>query len=226
MQRSALCRSRRELSNEYLLAKFGFDAAENEPCKVCPLSAYGSPRSGLFDVLEDVLEPLFQALLKAENEYGLAARSCAPGSISFVLAVLEGRLDLDAGANLAQARLARRLEQSAQASADGIPKTSAGLPSYRKALEDALLDPTPQGLEALRLEAVRRCVGAGAALEEILSIITAEPDAFDYARNEVRGVFFSQLLVEFDGALAEKFYDEMDRRRSRSHRPSDVLGLA
>ena len=29
-------RSRRELS----LATFGFDTAENEPCKVCPLSAY------------------------------------------------------------------------------------------------------------------------------------------------------------------------------------------
>ena len=35
-----MCRSRRELSNEYLLAKFRFDTAENEPCKVCPLSAY------------------------------------------------------------------------------------------------------------------------------------------------------------------------------------------
>ena len=34
MQRRALCRSRREFSNEYLLAKFGFDAAENEPPKV------------------------------------------------------------------------------------------------------------------------------------------------------------------------------------------------
>ena len=31
VQRSALCRFRRELSNEYLLAKFGFDTAENEP---------------------------------------------------------------------------------------------------------------------------------------------------------------------------------------------------
>ena len=30
MQRNALCRSRRELSNEYLLAKFGVDTAENE----------------------------------------------------------------------------------------------------------------------------------------------------------------------------------------------------
>ena len=29
------CRSRQELSNEYLLAKFGFDTAENEPPKVC-----------------------------------------------------------------------------------------------------------------------------------------------------------------------------------------------
>ena len=27
----------------YLLANFGFDTAENEPCKVCPLSVYRSP---------------------------------------------------------------------------------------------------------------------------------------------------------------------------------------
>ena len=33
VQRSALCRSRRELSNAYLLAKFGFDRAENKPSK-------------------------------------------------------------------------------------------------------------------------------------------------------------------------------------------------
>ena len=35
-----MCRSRRELSNAYLLAKFGFDTAENEPFQVCPLSVY------------------------------------------------------------------------------------------------------------------------------------------------------------------------------------------
>ena len=29
------CRSRQELSNEHLLAKFGFDTAENEPLKIC-----------------------------------------------------------------------------------------------------------------------------------------------------------------------------------------------
>ena len=34
MQRSALCRSRRELSNAYLLAKIGVDTAEKEPLEV------------------------------------------------------------------------------------------------------------------------------------------------------------------------------------------------
>ena len=32
--KECICRSRRELSNAYLLAKFGFDTAENEPFKV------------------------------------------------------------------------------------------------------------------------------------------------------------------------------------------------
>ena len=39
-----MCRSRRELSNEYVIAKIGFDTAENKPCNFCPLSAYRSPR--------------------------------------------------------------------------------------------------------------------------------------------------------------------------------------
>ena len=47
LQRSALCRSRRELSNAYLLAKFGFDTAENELCKVCPTLSVAEPRISL-----------------------------------------------------------------------------------------------------------------------------------------------------------------------------------
>ena len=31
-------------SKKILLAKIGVDTAENEPCKVCPLSVYRSPR--------------------------------------------------------------------------------------------------------------------------------------------------------------------------------------
>ena len=50
MQRSTLCRSRRELSNAYFLAKFSFDAAENEPCQVCPL-----PRNATASAGEDLL---------------------------------------------------------------------------------------------------------------------------------------------------------------------------
>ena len=38
VQRSVLCRSRQELSNAYLVAKIGFDTAENEPAKKSKLS--------------------------------------------------------------------------------------------------------------------------------------------------------------------------------------------
>ena len=47
MQRSAFCRSRRELSNAYLLTTFGFDTAENEPCKVWPIAALAGSGSGV-----------------------------------------------------------------------------------------------------------------------------------------------------------------------------------
>ena len=59
VQRSASCRSRRELSNEYLLAKIGFDTEENEPCKVCPLSMYRSRR------FEEMVVPALDAALDA-----------------------------------------------------------------------------------------------------------------------------------------------------------------
>ena len=37
--------------------------------------------------------------MKAQSEYGWNINSCAPGSISFVVAVLEGRLNLEESAN-------------------------------------------------------------------------------------------------------------------------------
>ena len=45
VQRSALCRSRRELSNEYLLAKLGVDTAENEPAAADVPDLLESPAS-------------------------------------------------------------------------------------------------------------------------------------------------------------------------------------
>jgi hypothetical protein len=169
------------------------------------------------DVVEDVLVPLFQALLKAENEYGWTVRSCAPGSISFVLSVLEGRLDVDTSVK----PLTRQ-------------RTAADtLPTYRKDLETALLSPTPQRLEAVRAEARRFCTPTAGALasdapraklEAILDVMTLESAAFAYATNELRGFFFAQLAVAYDADLAEKFHDAFDQRFQHSHwshRPSD-----
>ena len=59
--KECMCRSRRELSNEYLLAKFGFNTAENEPSKVCRIPRHeglgGLPRrlaAGLRHLLANV----------------------------------------------------------------------------------------------------------------------------------------------------------------------------
>ena len=46
VQRRALCRSRRELSNAYFVAKFGLDTAENEPCQVCPTEPFPAGIAG------------------------------------------------------------------------------------------------------------------------------------------------------------------------------------
>ena len=73
MQRSALCRSRRELSNAYLLAKFGIDTAENEPFQVCPLSAYRYPKL-------------------RENIVAFLSTSRFPRHVIFILIVLGSRI--------------------------------------------------------------------------------------------------------------------------------------
>jgi hypothetical protein len=173
-----------------------------------------------FDVVEDVLEPLLQALLKAQNEYGWAGNSCAPGSISFVVAVLEGRLELKAEAAPLKLTRAGKVDRFAE------------LAAYAKNLERAMHEPTLQYLEAIRAEAVRcrdvRGLPERQAFEEILNVIAAEPDAFDYAMNELRGIFFSELMVKHDELLKERFHSTMNsEQRYRvsysltllSHRP-------
>ena len=52
-----MCRSRRELSNEYLPAKFGFDTAEKEPCKFFFCSPCTDlPGSGEFGAYSDAMK--------------------------------------------------------------------------------------------------------------------------------------------------------------------------
>ena len=52
------------MSIYYLLAKFGFDTAENEPCKVFPLSVYGSGLSLLLLRILQVMEPCVVSVQK------------------------------------------------------------------------------------------------------------------------------------------------------------------
>ena len=61
MQRGALRRSRRELSNAYIFAKCGFDTAENEPSKVWPIAA---PPSAVAAAAGAAGRPALAALLQ------------------------------------------------------------------------------------------------------------------------------------------------------------------
>ena len=66
----------RKLFNAYLLAKFCFDTAENEPFQVCPLSAYRSPRSVELAALRIQIERLTRAK-KAAVQRCAALRSAS-----------------------------------------------------------------------------------------------------------------------------------------------------
>ena len=99
-----MCRSRRELSNEHLLAKIGVDTAESEPCKVCPLSAYRSPRY-FFYIIQNVLTQKRYVGICANLERRLQQHSIAentflgPGSKTLVRSgEVEGAADLKTAA--------------------------------------------------------------------------------------------------------------------------------
>ena len=73
MQRSALCRSRRELSNAYLLANIGVDTAENEHLKVWRkfnsmfIRLLTRDRDGTFAALDVAVDALVRNCFLAEN---------------------------------------------------------------------------------------------------------------------------------------------------------------
>ena len=67
-------------SNEYLLAAFGVDTAENELCKVCPLSVQQIPQVDLALLKDDALWSLEKKLRDPTSElsktkFGLTLRS-------------------------------------------------------------------------------------------------------------------------------------------------------
>ena len=66
MQRSALCRSRRELSNAYLLAKNGVDTAENEPIKIWTWFRRAVEKVEILTLSENTIQILKSWNLKCE----------------------------------------------------------------------------------------------------------------------------------------------------------------
>ena len=54
--KECICRSRRELSNEYLLAKFGFDTAENEPVQEAARTGGAPGAAGSFEPCGEACE--------------------------------------------------------------------------------------------------------------------------------------------------------------------------
>ena len=73
MQRSALCRSQRELSNEHLLDEIGVDTAENELLQVLfKIIQHSSIVSSVEDLLDER-----KGLLATERSYAAVARRAA-----------------------------------------------------------------------------------------------------------------------------------------------------
>ena len=56
-----MCRSRRELTNEYLLAKFGFDTAENELSRQRQANALSALLSERGSILRTQMNKLYRA---------------------------------------------------------------------------------------------------------------------------------------------------------------------
>ena len=72
VQRSALCRSRRELSNEHLLDEIGVDTAENEPVEVWGKNSIHYSfafQKMIFEKLEKKLEKIGKKLEVRKNPF-------------------------------------------------------------------------------------------------------------------------------------------------------------
>ena len=83
-----MCRSRRELSNAYFLAKFRFDTDENEPC------TFGCAAPGAYSVsIQTHSAALKQVLARSQA----AAAALAAEKAALAAEAAEAKLALEAG---------------------------------------------------------------------------------------------------------------------------------
>lgn len=133
---------------------------------------------------QDALEIVFGALLNAGNEYGWGMASCPQGSVSFVLSVLQGRVDVLSG--------------TTSAGANDAPHP-ADLPSYLALLQKVrAAGEEPGSLQAEALARVSTSQQMSERVRKALTIMQDDSDAFQWAVNDIRGSFFAVLLEEHE----------------------------
>jgi len=156
--------------------------------------------SSSYNAFDDVELPVFQGFLKAANEYSWGSASCAPGSISMMIAVAEARLEDDdsPGAN----------------GDEGTPAGGLNIGQLLHELEKIRSE--PGSVERLRAELqnrllafVRKGTGHGQRLSDTLELMT-DGDHYEFAINELRGMAFTAVYEEYKGTFFKR-RDAMSR---------------
>jgi len=138
--------------------------------------------------VEEATVSLFQTLLKAQNESGPNSPACGVGSIAFVVETLLGRVSLEC-------------------ENQGTDDMPVDLHSYLDMLEK--IRKAESEPDILQVEAVSRLIEKcdRQRLKEIYEAIE-DGDYYNWAENELRGVFFDALRHEFGHLLAKLHFRE------------------
>jgi len=132
---------------------------------------------------DDILVPLAQQILYTANKETWGDVVCPVGTINDILQVLEGKI-----------LLKDRNIEDPDLLPDDLDEFKALLAKVRDAESDHVL-----------IEAQQRLIESGAKseLKKIYDIMIEEPTSYKYAVNQLRGVFFRALRVEFAELLAK-----------------------
>jgi len=160
----------------------------NPPRDVFRIVCYGltaefEDRNIEFDFEDDVLVPLAQQLLYTANKDKWGDHVCPVGTMNDVLQVLEGKIIL---------------EDRNVGNPDLLPGDLDDFKELLEKVKDAESDHT-------LIEAQQRLIDSDVKteLQEIYDLMVEEPESYTYAVNQLRGVFFRALRVEFAELLAK-----------------------
>ncbi|CAD7963731.1 unnamed protein product [Amoebophrya sp. A120] len=147
-----------------------------------------------FNLCADVLSPIASALLQTQSEYGWNNQACGPGSVSMVLQVLEGRVEVD----------------EAAPSVASLQAMLTDIAGWKKMLQKTI---NTAEYHALFAEAQARLLEFcdPAKLQEVYDRIIGGDHAI-YCTNKLRGLLFQALTKEFGDDLAKLRADAEEER--------------